>query len=84
MTASESGLACVVRIRRMFIVAIQTFKTKPLEVQRQILVLLLLCYNLLLNQSPFLKQLVIYGLKYAAVVICEFRVTKLLNLMNYG
>ena len=47
MTASESGLACVVRIRRMFIVATQTFKTKPLEVQRQILVLLLLLYNLL-------------------------------------
>lgn len=68
----------------MFIVAIQTFKTKPLEVERQILVLLLLLYNTLLNQSPFLKQLVIYGPKYVAVVICGFRVTQLLNLTNYG
>lgn len=68
----------------MFIVAIQTFKTKPLEVERQILVLLLLLCNTLLNQSPFLKQLVIYGPKYVAVVICGFGVTQLLNLTNYG
>lgn len=68
----------------MFIVAIQTFETKPLEVERQILVLLLLFDSTLLNQSPFLKQLVIYCPKYVAVVICEFRVTQLLNLTNYG
>ena len=48
----------------MFIVAIQTFETKPLEVERQILVLLLLFDSTLLNQSPFLKQLVIYCPKY--------------------
>lgn len=59
-------------------------KKKPLEVERQILVLLLLFDSTLLNQSPFLKQLVIYCPKYVAVVICEFRVTQLLNLTNYG